>query len=182
MGEYYRGVQRALERPETDFVEMLLWGFGIFIAVLFVILISKFIKSLITQRVHQVRYYGMDFDELKRMLETGLLSEEEYARIRKKVAERLAEELAQEKRAAAPNLSVSAQKPTARPTAGWLPEASVPQGRERVDAKTSVPTMPSSRGPSKSKKALDLDGMFKAGLITEEEYEKLSQFFRDKEK
>ena len=61
MEEYYRGVQRALQQPEMDFVELLLWGFGNFIAILFVIFIGKFIKTIITQRIQQIQYYGMDF-------------------------------------------------------------------------------------------------------------------------
>lgn len=182
MEEYYRGVQRALQQPEMDFVELLLWGFGIFIAILFVFFIGKFIKTIITQRIQQIRYYGMDFEGLKRMLDTGLLSEEEYQQIRKKVAERLAEEMAQETGPAAPRLSVPVQKPAPTPKAGWPPETPLPRGGKPGDEKTTVPSLPAGRGPSKGKKALDLEGMFKAGLITAEEYEKLAQFFRDKKK
>ena len=182
MEEYYRGVQRALQQPEMDFVELLLWGFGIFIAILFVIFIGKFIKTIITQRIQQIRYYGMDFEGLKRMLDTGLLSEEEYQQIRKKVAERLVEEVAQKTGPAASGLSVLAQKPAPTPKAGWPPETPLPRGGKPGNDKTTVPSLPAGRGPSKGKKALDLEGMFKAGLITAEEYEKLAQFFRDKEK
>ena len=182
MEEYYRGVQRALQQPEMDFVELLLWGFGIFIAILFVFFIGKFIKTIITQRVQQIQYYGMDFEGLKRMLDTGLLSEEEYQKIRKKVAERLAEEMTQETGPAAPRLSVPVQKPAPTPGLGWPPETPLPRGGKPGNEKTTVPSLPADRGPSKGKKALDLEGMFKAGLVTAEEYEKLAQFFRDKEK
>ncbi len=182
MDEYYRGVQQALQQPEMGFVELLLWGFGIFIAVLLVIFVGKVIKTIITQRVQQIRYYGVDFEGLKQMLDTGLLSEEEYQKVRKKVAERLAEEMAQERRPAAPGLSVPAQKPATTPKPGWPRETPIPRGVGPGNEKITVPSMPAGRGPSKGKKALDLDGMFKAGLITAEEYEKLAQFFRDKEK
>jgi uncharacterized membrane protein len=180
MDEYYRGVHEALARPEVGFVELLLWGFGIFIAILLVIFIGKFVKTVITQRVRHIHYYGIDFDSLKEMLETGLLSEEEYQRIRKRVAERLAEELTEEKKPGASRISMPAGKVPSAPKPGILQQTSIPGKGEPGDEQLPMASVAARPEPSKGKKPLDLEGMFRAGLLTAEEYEKLREFFRDK--
>lgn len=143
-----------------DILEMLYWGGGLIFAMLLLFVLQKAIRHGIESRVRSIhRQAGIDFNDVERMGRTGLLSEEEKAKVKKAIAK---------------TYSIEARDTVEKNIA---PEAW--RTREKTPAAQSSPCSPpeKARGmdqpPLREQKTIDLEALLERGLITPEEYERL---------
>jgi hypothetical protein len=136
-----------------DIVEMLYWGGGLVFAMLLLFVLQKAIRHGIESRVRSIhRKTGIDFTDVERMSQTGLLTEEEKARVKKAIAK---------------TYSIEARETVEK---NMAPEAW--QGLEKTPH-PGVPPAPPRPGGAQTRKTVDLEALLERGLITPEEYERL---------
>lgn len=82
---YREGLAKSLE--DSSFINVLLWGIAVFGIIIILFLLTIFLKKYYEKRVKSIYVKGIDYKDLDRMKRTGLVSEEEMAKIKKKMAE-----------------------------------------------------------------------------------------------
>lgn len=167
---------------QDDIMEMLYWGGGLIFAMLLLFVLQKAIRHGIESRVRSIhRQAGIDFDDVNRMSQTGLLTEEEKAKVKKAIAKTYSLEARETVERNIGDTVYNSLSPA--PTAQSSVNADSPEMRRRateVDAPRqsgaaadgSTRPRPSSAGTA-GQKAIDLDTLLERGLITPEEYERL---------
>jgi uncharacterized membrane protein len=140
--------------------------YAICLLVLFVImfLILRFFKSRMQNEIQSINPSSMGFDELKKMKHTGLLSDEEYKKIKsglvKKFIKTLPGDVVE---------NINARKKNEAVEKSDIQEA--------AKASVEIPDMmPYKKKTSKSGPGIiDIDTLLARGLISQEEYEKLAK-------
>ncbi len=145
---------------ESDFVELTLYAVGFFLSIIMIIIVALVVKGVVNRKVRKVKHYRMDLNALTKMRRTGLVSEEEYKRIKSKLIQRFMESTPTEE-----------QKP---PEKGQelplkLPPINIAKPEVQIGA-----TRPSPR--PRETRPVDINDLLKKGLISPEEYRQLSSF------
>lgn len=165
MGKYLTTFEKAFEN--ADFIDLTYQAFGIFIALIVLFIIGLAIKSFVNTRIRKIGQFSMDFNDLKKMRRTGLVSEVEYEKIKSGLISRFIKDTGEDKEIRGK-------------TDRKIPEPSLSNRRE---IKTGMPPVSSplpSPKPSSHKKPVDIDDLLKRGIITPEEYQKLSEISHKK--
>jgi len=203
MGDFLgRGFSEAFGR--RDYIELVFWCFGFLAAILALFIVSKWIKAGVARKVSRLSVFGMGFDDLEHMKRTGLISEDEIKMVRRRMSERileaakedkigdknrfLAEQLAAQLAAggSAPKASDPAVRP--RPRGPVPPDLIPPQRSSPTDAGAqprlardlSKGAIDSTRRKSSDDNPVDLDSLHQKGIISDEEYDQLRNFFEEK--
>jgi len=160
MGNYLTTFGHALDN--ADFIKLTYQAFGILIALIVLFLLAMAIKSLINTRIRKIGTFSMDLDDIKKMRKTGLLSEEEYNKIRSGLIRRFIKDTGEENQ--------NPEKP-----GGKIPGSAISGVRD-----IKIPISPALSAPLAAEhtpktKPVDIDDLLKRGIITPEEYQKLSQ-------
>ncbi|MFH0794919.1 MAG: hypothetical protein V2A74_12910 [bacterium] len=203
MGDLFgQGWSQAFSRH--DFVELIFWCFGFLAAIIVLFIVSKWIKAGVTRRVTRLSVFGMGFDDLEHMKRSGLISEDEIKMVRRRMSERileaakedkvgdknrfLAEQLAQQLAAGSSAPGSDNQAPWTRPRGPVPPDLVPSQGGSPTHAPPQTPVVPHSSkvksdlssGKSSGAKPVDLDSLRQKGIISDEEYQRLRDFFEEK--
>ena len=181
MGNYLDGFSSAL--GSTTFTELTFYALGVLIATVFLIVISRLIRDLVSRNVRGIGTFSMTFEDLERMRRTGLISDDEYQRAKSRIAGNIAKSLEKDN----PNSEKASQ---ALPSI--VPLDSI-KGLERDRVSRDSQTSPgaSPGGPPREtrppapkntggKAPIDIDDLLQKGLITPEDYQQLSEISRKK--
>ncbi len=71
----------------SSFLDVLIWGIFVFISIIILFFISIILKKYYARKVKNIKVQGIDYKDLDRMKRTGLISEEELAVVKRKIAE-----------------------------------------------------------------------------------------------
>ena len=165
MGNYLDGIARVFE--DSDFLELTYYAIGVLVAIVAVIIIAMVLKATINRRIRKIQNFSMDLDDLKKMQRTGLISEEEYKKMKSSLIKRYTRETMKE-----PSGS-GAESPLTSP------DREIPVTGRKNMGKSIIPT-PSSPPEKSTSKPIDIDVLLKKGLISKEEYQKLSHLSQSK--
>ena len=168
MGNYFSDFVKAA--GEADFLEMTYYAIGIFLAILILFLVSRLIKSNVNKRVRSIQNFTLDFDDLKKFRRTGLVSDGEFEKIKSGLVQRFTKstrEDLQESKKISQDLPFDIEHFTR-------------DGKEK--AAPNMPAAPAKTPsrPSPSHKPIDIDHLLKKGLISQEEYQRLTEISRKK--
>jgi uncharacterized protein YutE (UPF0331/DUF86 family) len=160
MGNYLNIFGRALDN--ADFIKLTYQAFGILIALIVLFLLAMAIKSLVNTRIRKTGIFSMDLEDIKKMRRTGLLSEEEYNKIRSGLIKRFIKDTGEENR--------NPEKP-----GGRIPEPAISGGRDIKIPISPAPSATLATEHTPKTKPVDIDDLLKRGIITPEEFQKLSE-------
>ncbi len=162
-----------LQTTTSDQGDLILW-YVIFtvVVVVFVVLILIF-RSFLIHRTGRTGEPTIDFDSLHKMKDTGLISDEEMSRAREAIKKYMIASLEGEKKEEKiTDIPAHERKKT--------PEEIKPKPRIEVPETPLHDVSPPKEPGGKKKppqKPLDVEDLYRKGLLTEEEYEKLRDFF-----
>ncbi|MBN1902022.1 SHOCT domain-containing protein [Candidatus Sumerlaeota bacterium] len=135
-------------------------------AIILIFLIAKLLKATVNSRIRKITNFTMDFDDLKEMRKTGLISNEEFERIRSGLVKRFV------------------QTPSVEPAESGekFVEKSAPNPKLELDLKQTMENPAPAPGKTgrPSSQPIDIDDLLKKGLITQEEFQKLSEINQKK--
>jgi len=161
MGNYLTTFGRAFEN--ADFINLTYQAFGILIALIVLFLLAMAIKSLVNTQIRKIGTFSMDLDDIKKMRRTGLLSESEYDKIRSGLIRRFIKDTGEENQ--------KIEKPDKK-----IVEFVLPGTRDmKIPISPVPPPTPPSPEQTRKTKPVDIDDLLKRGIITPEEYQKLSE-------
>jgi len=161
MGDYFTGFSRAVQN--SDFIEMTYYAVGVLIVMAVIFLVAKFLKAGINARIRKISGFTLDFNDLKKMRETGLVSEEEYEKMKSSLVKRF--------------VNTSTDKPISPEKSSQ--ENPLPNGSNSLKSHESAippsPLLPPGKPPesASSKGPVDIEDLLEKGLITPDEYQKL---------
>lgn len=165
--DYIEGLTRAVQ--DTEFIKLTFVAFGVLIALVLLILSMQLIKQFVNKHVRGIKSFSMTFDDLEKMRASGMITDIEYTRIKTGMVRAFSK-------------SIDAEKPKADNAIQNLvntPIASI-QNRRIAKAAAPLPDVPFDDPESSRPKTLDIDDLFRKGIITEEEHEALSRISRKK--
>jgi uncharacterized membrane protein len=157
---YVEQFSRAISYEKIDFTGAIMLTFGAMLAILLLFLIAKVVKKITESRVRHIHYIGMDFDDVEKMHKEGLISDQEYRRIKSSLSRQALEQ---------------AKPPEEKPKGNLKSIPLEEEGKLGAERVAPEPQQPSSKA---SATALTIEDMRKAGLISEDEYRELSSFFK----
>jgi len=163
MGNYITDFGRAL--GNSEFIKLTFQAFGVFVGIIILFLIAKIIKSTINTKIKNIKNLSIDFNDVKRMRRTGLISEEEFENIKTGLVKQFVDTQA------ADVTGESTAKPPAQET------FHLPVKKDQPSPMAS-PKTPKSPPTSSGSSAIDIDDLLKRGIITREEFQRLSEISR----
>lgn len=165
MDNYFNYFSRSLENSE--FIRLTYQAFGIFVAIILLFLFARFLKVTITGRIRKIGNITMDFKDLKQMRLTGLISDDEYEKMRSGLVKRFT------------------QTPSTESSTSEVNLTGIPPMMERPDEKLKQTYALSPQSPQTSQKSsqpTNIDDLLKRGLISNEEYQKLSEIDHERKR
>jgi hypothetical protein len=163
MDNYFNYFSRSLEN--SDFIRLTYQAFGIFVAIILLFLIAKFLKAAVNSRIRRINNITMDFSDLKQMRKTGLISDDEYEKIRSGLVKRF----------------VQTPSPESIQPGEKLIEIPPLKANQDKELQQTGQIFSSSRKSEKpSFQPIDIEDLLNKGMISAEEYQKLSAFDRKK--
>ena len=165
MGNYLGTFEKAFEN--ADFIKLTYQALGIFFALVVLFILALAIKTFVNSRIRKIALYSMDFKDLKKMRRTGLVSAEEYERIKSGIVKHFIKD-------------TGAGKEKAEKAGQVIPGSTGLPKDDRKSPPPFVPAPPSPPSPKAKTQPIDIDELLKRGLITPEEYQKLTEIHRKK--
>lgn len=172
--------------------DLAVWGIIVLFMIIGLVLLTKILRSYFGTKVRELKQETMTFDDLGRMQQTGLLTEEESKKIKQRMAEKL---LGQQKSPTVELKGEEALKSLLHEIELKGPEAVIEKPKESPattdHSKTAFQETPVEATPNpestqvhgthsakKAKQLFDLEKLLTSGAIDEAEYQRLKEYFK----
>lgn len=173
--------------------DLAVWGIIVLFMIIGLVLLTKILRSYFGTKVQELKQETMTFDDLGRMQQTGLLTEEEAKIIKQRMAEKL---LGQQKSPTVELKGEEALKSLLHEIELKGPEAVIEKPQETSAAMDQpklalepIQETPATPNPEAtkahvapsaktSKQLFDLEKLLTSGAIDEAEYQRLKEYFK----
>lgn len=186
-----------LDNPQES--QLLIWGIIIVVSIVGLVVLMKILGAAARSRIHNTKAESMSFDDLGRMQQTGLLTEEEMKRIKQRMAEKMLEQATPRPKESKPggeaalrslmlDIEARGKEALAEPEAPASPQ--MPREKPPAEAPAAPPmpspgasaaeTPPPPQKTSPEKQMFDLEKLLASGAIDRAEYDRLRDYFSKK--
>lgn len=158
--------------------DLFLWYIILTLLALLFLIFVIFSKALMKGRSKKTKSLAIDLKTLEKMRQTGLISSEEQEQARRAISKYLLQTLDKEKEEKSPLTPLHPREITA-PKAERRPIYSV---GEREENRIGGGGIREKNSKLKEQRPINVEDLYRKGIITEEEYIKLQDFFAKKPK
>ncbi len=168
--------------------DLIYWYIILSVALIVMVFIIIVLRQLLKDRTPSADIkITMNYDSLEKMQQTGLLSKEEFEQTRSAIKKQLLESIEEEEKKKeeekaaplTPKHPRDIAKEKAQQKADTILPETKPHAVPELPADLYKETKKKSKKPSDTK-PIDVEDLYKRGVISEEEYRKLKNFFENK--
>ncbi|MCD6386683.1 hypothetical protein J7M23_13030 [Candidatus Sumerlaeota bacterium] len=158
--------------------KLILWYFFFTFLIIFLFLLVIFLRHYFKHRRRRSNSFMIDLTSLEKMQRTGLLSDDEIKRTKEILKKYIVETIDKEKESKPPLSPVQPDKLTAKKFKPSIPEVNAES--KKPEPETAPLQKTAKKKPEQ--RPIDVEDLYRKGVITEEEYNKLCEFFKKKKK